>query len=309
MSSTYFPEEFRAKYEKLLGNDAAEFFKFSQKKIRKSLWINSLKIPPKELLSKLEEKNWKLQPLQFHGNAFVIENIQKPGFSYEFKHGLLNLQEISSMLPAIVLQPLQNELVLDCTAAPGNKTLQMSCLMQGKGRIYAIESYQNRFKTLLYNVRKFWMKNVQAVKGDFLKLKTDKRFDKILLDAPCSTEGIVRKEFFGLKGWSPKLVKRKAKIQKRMVEKAFQLLKPNGILVYSTCSLSPEEDEEVVQNLLEENKNLSIEKIELPGIKLRKGLKSYEGKNFSPAIGNCARILPQDNDTQAFFMAKIRRLE
>ena len=131
-------------------------------------------------------------------------------------------------------------------------------------------------------------------------------FDKILLDAPCSSEGLVRKDFDALKNWSNSLVEKKAILQKKLLKKCFQLLKKNGTLVYSTCSLSPEENEEVVQSVFEKG-NCEIEKFELRGFILRKGMTEYKNKKFSKEIENCVRIYPQDNDSQAFFFAKIKK--
>ncbi len=305
MQKTFFPEEFLKKYEKIMGKESKDFFDFSARKIPKSIWVNSLKITQKELMEKLENKGWQLKQL-FHENAFLLENAEKPGQSEEFKLGLFNLQEKASMLPAIVLAPEQGERVLDATAAPGNKTLQLSCLVEGKGSIVAVEKNPARFKSLCYNIKKFGTKNVKARKGNLLQAATKKLFDKVLLDAPCSSEGLVRKDFDALRHWSQKLVERKAKLQKRMIAKCIDMLKENGVLVYSTCSLSPEENEEVLQ-WVTERKKIEIVEIEIKKFKVREGMTEYNGKKFDAQIKNAIRIYPQDNDSQSFFVAKIRK--
>ncbi|PIU20933.1 MAG: tRNA methyltransferase [Candidatus Diapherotrites archaeon CG08_land_8_20_14_0_20_34_12] len=306
MKKTFLPETFVEKYKELLGKDSEKFFKSCCTKIPKSIWANSLRINPKELEKMLKEKGWKLKSLTFNQNAFLLENIERPGDSDEFKQGFFNIQERASMLPVLVLDPQKGERILDLTAAPGSKTLQISCLLQGTGKILAIEKEFNRYKSLLYNIGKFEMKNVQAKCMNALIFKEDNSFDKVLLDAPCSSEGLVRKEFGALKHWSPHLVKRKSKLQKRLILKAYDALKENGILVYSVCSLSPEECENVIDFLLKK-RNAAVEKIKIKGIKCGEGILKHGEKEFNKEVKNCCRLWPHKNDCQAFFIAKIRK--
>lgn len=308
MKKPFLPKAFIEKYSELLGAEAEEFFKFCQRKLRPSLWANSLKISPEQLTKNLESAGWSVENLPIHQNAFlIIEGPRQPGQSSAFKQGLFNLQEIASMIPAVVLAPQKGERVLDAAAAPGNKTLQLCCLMENQGEIVALDENRVRFKSLAYNIRKFGMKNVKAFNKSLLSVQTQKPFDKILLDAPCSSEGLVRKDFDALRHWSKKLVERKAKLQTKMILKAWQMLKPCGTLVYSTCTLSPEENEAVMSKLLQKNADAEIEKIAIGNFKLRNGLIEYKNKKFESGVENCVRILPQDNDTQAFFVAKIRK--
>jgi len=303
MKKTFIPEEFKNKYEKILGSESEEFFSFCKTKYPKSIWANSLKIKPGLLEKILVKKGWKLEKL-FHENAFELENIEKPGQSQEFKEGLFNLQEKASILPAIVLNPNPKNIVLDACAAPGNKTLQLSCLMNGAGKIVAVEKNFERYKSLCFNIKKFEMENVEAKRMDLLDAKKKCLFDKILLDAPCSSEGLVRKDFDALKNWSNKLVRIKSDLQKKLVKKCIELLKPGGTIVYSTCSLSPEEDEEIVDFALNGGE-VSVEEIGFGGFKTRKGIIEWNGKKYDSEVSKCARIYPQDNNSQAFFLAKL----
>ncbi len=130
----------------------------------------------------------------------------------------------------------------------------------------------------------------------------------MLLDAPCSSEGVVRKRFDALKNWSQSLVIRKSQLQKKLILNAFNLLCDGGALVYSTCTLSPEENEEVVQFLLGKNPNARIEKIpKIKNFKWREGLAEYEKQSFDSQLKNCIRVLPQDNDSESFFVCKIKK--
>lgn len=305
MGKTFIPKEFQEKYSNLMGKESEEFFEYCKIKWPKSIWVNSLKIKPELLVKELREKGWELENL-FHENAFSLKGIDRPGQSEQFKEGLFNLQEKSSMLPAIILNPGKKDLVLDATAAPGNKTLQLSCLMNGQGKIVCVEKNVQRFKSLRFNVKKFGMKNVIPKRMDLLDGKKTNLFDKVLLDAPCSSEGLVRKDFDALKNWNNDLVKRKAKLQKKLIEKAFGMLKRQGELVYSTCSLSPEENEEVVQSIIEKGK-AEVGEIKISDFKVRKGLTIYNGKSFDKTLAKTLRIYPQDNNSQAFFVAKLTK--
>lgn len=306
MGKTFIPAEFGQKYSALLVDDYARFLECCGTKIPKSIWVNSLKAKPAELAGQLGAKGWKLTAL-FHENSFALEGIDRPGGSDEFRQGLFNLQEKSSMLPALILNPRRDDFVLDACAAPGNKTLQLSCLMRGKGKIVASDKSVQRHKSLRFNIKKFGMKNVIAQRQDVLTAKKNGIFDKILLDAPCSSEGLVRKDFDALKNWSPALVLEKSALQKGLFEKCLQLLKKGGELAYSTCSLSPEENEEVVAEFLSHGK-IEMLDARVEGFKTRPGLLEYNGKKFGKEMQKAVRVLPQDNDSQAFFIAKMRKL-
>ena len=305
MGKTFFPGEFIEKYSAIMGSESKEFFESCSTKIPKSIWVNSLKIRPSLLVKELERKGWELKEL-FHENAFSLNGVERPGNAGQFKIGLFNLQEKASMVPAIVLAPERKELVLDAAAAPGNKMLQLACLMNGSGKIVAVEKNVQRFKSLRFNIKKFGAKNVITKRMDLLDAKKSNLFDRILLDAPCSSEGLVRKDFDALREWNSELVERKSGLQKKLMEKSIQLLKGRGVLVYSTCSLSPEENEEVVQSAVDSGK-AEVEEVKIRDFKTRKGLLRYKGKKFDSSLAKCARVYPQDNDSEAFFVAKLRK--
>jgi NOL1/NOP2/sun family putative RNA methylase len=308
MKTTFFPQEFREKYSTLLGPQAEAFFSACATKEGKSVWCNSLAIAPGELRGKMEKQGWKLEPLVFHENAFALVGgpSDRPGLSEEFQAGLFNLQEKASMLPALALEPKSGERVLDAFAAPGNKTLQLACLAGNSAEIIALERERPRMRALAFNVRKFGI-SAEAKLLDFQKFKDREGFDRILLDAPCSSEGLVRKRFDGLSGWSQKRVLNMAKRQKKAVAKGFELLREGGRMVYSTCSLSPEEDEEVVEFLLEKRPDAKVEKIGLEGVAASTALTEHGEKRFHDEVANCSRFYPHVWDCQPFFIALIRK--
>lgn len=295
---TFFPEEFIDKYKEILGNEWGVFFNCIQRKQPKSFWLNSNKAQLTETIPSLENHGVKLEQLPFHEQAFGLD-YERPGSLREFEFGKISLQEKAAMLPAIVLAPREKEFVLDACAAPGMKTIQLSNLMQNKGKIVACDVNSERIKPLLLNKEKYELKNVEVKRIDFRNLlpAQKEKFDKVLLDAPCSSEGLVRKDRDALRDWNEKLVQRKATTQKELILAAFELLRVGGEMVYATCSFAPEENEEVVLKLLDTYKNAEVMKIEIPGIKIRE----------NKLCKNCVRLYPQDNDTQQFFLAKIKK--
>ena len=297
---TFFPEEFLTKYKALLGDEWDTFFECITTKKPKSFWVNTNKTTVEEVKKSLKLKKIDFEEFDFDKRAFFI-NMEKPGDLEEFKNGKISLQEKAAMLPVIALNPTVQDIVLDACAAPGMKTIQLSNLMNNKGRILACDVNSERIKSLEINKKKYSLINATAKRIDFRNLlpKYKEKFDKILLDAPCSSEGLVRKDREALREWSHKLVDRKAQTQKELIFAAFDLLKKGGEMIYSTCSFSPEENENVVNYLLTQRKNAEVMNVEelLRGVKIRK----------NTLCENCVRLYPQDNDTQQFFLAKIRK--
>ena len=220
--------------------------------------------------------------------------------------GYFYMQEVVSLLPAVVLAPQKGEVVLDVCAAPGSKTTQMSQMMHNTGLIVANDNDFMRLKPLKYNIEKCGCLNVAITNIDGRVIKG--KFDKILLDAPCSSEGQIRKDWKVLSRWSEDYIKTFSNLQKQFIKHAFEILKPNGILVYSTCTFAPEENEEVVNYLLENFENAKLEKIELKDFKFSEGIIEWQGKKFKSEIKKCVRVWPHQNDTGGFFVAKITKL-
>ncbi len=291
MKKTYFPQEFIDKYSAFLGNEWQDFFETIKKKQPKSAWINTNKCQIDEIYKKIEEKDIVFGKYSFSKQAFEIE-MEKPSELEEFTQGEIALQEKAAMLPAIALGVGKEDAVLDACAAPGMKTIQLSNFAK---KVIACDVNSTRITALLHNKAKYNLDNVEVRRVDVRNIK--EKFDKILLDAPCSSEGLVRKKRDALKGWSQALVERKSKAQKELILHCFDLLKEGGEMIYATCSFAKEENEDVV-NFLLKKRNAKIMNVNLEGIKIRPN-------KFSK---NCVRLYPQDNNTQQFFFAKIKKL-
>ena len=245
------------------------------------------------------------------------------GRSIEHLLGYYYVQEISSMLPVIALNinsninQNSNETVLDLCASPGSKTTQIASSMNNQGLIIANEISLGRIKILSANLGRCGVTNTIITLKNGINLcenfyENNILFDKILVDAPCSGEGTLRSSPKTAIMWNINMIKKLSKIQKHLVESALKILKPNGTLIYSTCTHAPEENEEVIDYMLRLFSNkIKIEKasISLPKeLKSREGITNWQNNSYSKEIKQCCRIYPQDNNTEGFFIAKIRKL-
>lgn len=292
----FFPKEFIIKYKTFLGDEWEDFFKIIQEEKENTFWVNTNKTSIDEVKESLHQKGVEISQLSFHPQAFSTTH-PKPSNLKEYEEGKISLQEKASMLPVIALCVKEGDKVFDTCAAPGMKTTQLSNLVCENGSVLATELNDKRFELLNNIMKKHECKNVTTKRIDFRNIKRNKKFDKIILDAPCSSEGLVRKQYDALKNWSPKLVRQKAANQKNLLLRAFDYLKEGGEMVYSTCSFAVEENEEVVLDLLKKRSNTETVPVKLEGIKIRK----------NDICENCVRLYPQDNDTQQFFLTKIRK--
>ncbi|MEO0142741.1 MAG: RsmB/NOP family class I SAM-dependent RNA methyltransferase, partial [candidate division WOR-3 bacterium] len=233
------------------------------------------------------------------------------GIGNNFTHqlGLIYVQEVASMIPAVVLDPKPEDVVLDLCAAPGSKTTQIAQMMENKGLIVANEIDYKRLSSLIYNVKKCGLLNevLISMPGEKIGEVLPNYFDKILLDAPCSAEGTIRRSKKVLYHWGTKNIQKMSHIQKGLIVSAFRSLKPGGVMVYSTCTIAPEENEGVIDYLLKKFPEAEILPINIPHFKFREGIDSWEKKHFDIRVKNCIRILPQDNDTAPFFIARITK--
>ncbi len=304
-----FKDKFVERYEKL--TDMAEFRKYSLSFLRKSVRVNTLKISVSDLKARLE-KEWVLTPIPWCKEGFWIDHKgegddkrRDVGNLLEHQLGYIYIQEAASMIPPLVLDPKPGEKVLDMCAAPGSKTTQIAQYMENSGILVANDVLGTRLAALGINLQRCGVSN--ALTTQMHKWwKVGDRFDRVLVDAPCSGTGTIRKSLKTIEMWNPNIGKRMAKTQKQLIQAGFDLLKPGGTLVYSTCTLEPHEDEGVIDFLLSNNPDAKIEPIGLD-IKRSPSVTEFEGEVFTPDVKHCLRIWPQDNDTEGFFVAKIRK--
>lgn len=308
ISKPQFKEEFIKRYSTLTDFDI--FKKFSLEYLRRSIRINTLKISVKELKERLENKGWSLEPIKWCKEGFFIHNPSRRDIGNTIEHslGYFYVQEAASMIPPLTLNNPKNKIILDMCASPGSKTTQLGMYMKNTGLVIANDYQLNRLKPLGLNIQRSGLTNtiITLMPGQLFRYKKIK-FDAILLDVPCSGTGAIRKSLKTLKIWNPNMIKRLARIQKQLLESAFLSLKDSGIIIYSTCSLEPEENEANISWLVDKYKNILVEKINIHGLKTSKPIMEFDSNQYNSQIRRCLRIWPQDNDTEGFFVAKLRK--
>lgn len=269
-----------------------------------TLRVNTLKYDIQSLMKYFKENNIKFERVSWYNDALVIKNADEKKLQKLdiYEKGYIYIQSLSSMVPPIALNPIPGEKVLDLTAAPGSKTTGLAALMKNEGYILANELDKIRCERLKYNVEKQGAKIIEVVNGRGEKVgdKYSEYFDKVLLDTPCSGEGrFVVGRLATYRDWSPKTVKELSKLQKKLFESAYKALKPNGIMVYSTCTLNEEENELILDWAL---KNFDIKLVDID-VEIKDAQKAFN-EDKDKSVNKAIRILPS-KDTEGFFVAKL----
>ena len=231
-----------------MGEEYEIFAKNLVERPRKSIRVNTIKISSKELVKKLEENGWKLERIPWFEDGFFVEvSPRSLTRTFEYYLGFYYIQEASSMIPPLVLDPKPGEIILDLCAAPGSKTTQMAAMMRNEGLIIANDNNLNRLKALRGNLQKCGVVNcvVTYMNGKFF-WKKGLKFKKILLDVPCSGSGSIVTTWRIMEEWSEGLIRSLGNLQKMLLVSACRCLEKEGVIVYSTCSMEPEENEEII---------------------------------------------------------------
>lgn len=285
------------RYEELLGEP------FRVPKKRECLRVNTLKAP-KDLIERLEKQGVKLTRVPFLPDAYWYESEKSLGATTEYLLGYYYLQEAASQLPALVLNPPKGSIVLDMAASPGSKTTQLAALLRNTGVIVATELKSGRMEALAENLERCGVTNSILYRKD-ARFVTDlhKQFTHVLLDAPCSGNPVIEPEFFARKSLAS--IKEMQSLQRELLKAAVKVLAPGGTLVYSTCSLEPEENEVQVAWTLAQFPELELEPVLLEiG---EPGLTTVFGEELPPSVRKTVRLWPQKTGTQAFYVAKFRK--
>ncbi|MFT4283111.1 MAG: NOL1/NOP2/sun family putative RNA methylase [Candidatus Woesearchaeota archaeon] len=259
-------------------------------KPRKALRVNTLKISVKELVQRLEIKGVELEKIPFLETGFFYESSFSLASSPEYLQGFIYLQDGASQLVATILNPSKGDVVLDMAASPGSKTTHLAQLMDNKGIIYALDVKRERLQALINNCERLSVLNVVSLIKD-ARFASDLglEFDKVLLDAPCSGNYCNEPNYY--KKRTIEDLKGRAKLQKELVKEAFKVLKKGGSLVYSTCSLEPEEDEEVVEFAL--SLGFKLDKLDVLG--------------EDTSVEGTKKLFPHIHGVEPFFVARLKK--
>ena len=306
MNLEQLPQEFLERMEHMLGEEYPAFLQSYEEPRKFGLRVNTMKISVEEF-QRLAP--FHLTPIPWIPNGFYYEREDDPARHPFYYAGLYYLQEPSAMTPASILPVMQGEHVLDLCAAPGGKATALGAKLAGEGLLVANDISASRAKALLKNLEIFGIRNSFVTNAYPAKLAEQfaGAFDKILVDAPCSGEGMFRKDLANARVWSLEKVKECAKTQHEIIRQAVSMLRPGGLLLYSTCTFSPEENEQTIEFLLQEYPQFKICDI-----------KGYEG--FSDGIlkaslsGNeqlkkTIRIFPHKMEGEGHFIALLKKEE
>jgi NOL1/NOP2/sun family putative RNA methylase len=271
--------------------------------------MNPLKGNVQKTYKDLESKGCQLEEIPWAENVFFVRNKDKSQMAdlKEYKDGLFYIQNLSSTIPSLVLDPKEDEKIMDMCASPGSKTTHICAITNNKAKVVANDSDKVRIDSLRNVLHQFGAK-AEIVLGDGRDwgVKYPDHFDKILLDAPCSGEGLIYLNGMNpLRSWSIKKVNFMSTLQKELIDSAFRALKPGGTLVYSTCTLEPEENEGVVTYLLNEHKKSRIVDINIEGINgVTRGITKWSGNTYHQEVAKSIRVIPSA-EKMGFYLAKI----
>jgi len=257
---SFIPDFLKTKLIEQYGNELAEkILKGYDSKRKVTLRVNSLKSSIEEIKSVLDNEKIEYRDVDWYKNALIIENATEEDIKALdiFESGKIYMQSLSSMMPPICMGNLEGLDILDMCAAPGGKTTEMAALSNNKAHITACEMNKIRIERLKYNIEKQGA-SVYVMSKDSRQIDDFFKFDKILLDSPCSGSGTLNSNDKNVeKYFTPNLIEKSVKSQRELLKKAVKILKPGGELIYSTCSILKEENEENVREVLK-NKNMEI---------------------------------------------------
>ncbi len=229
------------------------------------------------------------------------------GRTYSFILGHYYIQSLSSMIPPIALDPQPDEKILDMCAAPGSKTTQIALMMENRGALYANEPVISRTKSLVHNLEKMTVVNTGALnfRGELLSKMFNPEFDKILVDAPCSALGILNKKDEVDNWWNISNAEKLSATQYKLLVSALKMLKEGGEIIYSTCTMTIEENELVLDRLM---KKFPVEIVEcsLP-VKSIPGFTTFGKEKLNSSLSLTHRIIPWEINSEGFFVAKLRK--
>ena len=296
MSELKLSEEYLNRMRDLLGEEefSAYLKSFDEERLY-GLRVNTAKVTPEafpELVS------WDLKPVPWIPNGFYYEGTERPAKDPYYYAGLYYLQEPSAMTPAMLLPVKPGDRVLDLCGAPGGKSTELGVKLAGKGVLISNDISNSRAKALLKNLELWGISNicVTSETPDKLADVFGPWFDKILIDAPCSGEGMFRKDDDMVKSYEERGPEYYSEIQKEITDQAVRMLAPGGLLLYSTCTFSRCEDEEIICHILENHQEMELIRLPL-----------FEGASGGTGLDGCIRLFPHKIKGEGHFISLLRK--
>ncbi|GAB6877798.1 RsmB/NOP family class I SAM-dependent RNA methyltransferase [Halorubrum gandharaense] len=294
------------RYEPLV-DDVEAFRAACERPLPSVVRVNTIKATPEQARAALDEEGVTYEAVDWHDGLFRLPD-RSPGTNWPYFHGWLHGQEEVSVLPGLALDAQPGERVWDACAAPGSKTSQIAADMDDEGTLVANDNNLGRLSALRHNSERLGATNVVVTNQDARNFSTKPlafdEFDRALVDAPCSCEGTCRKNPDVLDEWTLNHVKQVAGIQKGVLTRAVQATRPGGVVVYSTCTFAPEENEAVLDHVLREE-DCELVEFDLP-LETVPGVTEWDGETYDESVTRAHRVYPHHNDTGGFFCAKLR---
>ena len=294
---------FLERMQNMLGDEYEDFIKNYEAPRTYGLRVNTAKISCEEFEKIVP---FPVTPIPWIPNGYFYPEDVRPSFCPLYQAGLYYLQEPSAMTPVSCLPVTPGENVLDLCAAPGGKATALGAMLNGSGLLVANDISSSRTRALLRNVELFGITNAFVTNETpaHLKDRFPEFFHKILLDAPCSGEGMFRKEDALARDWTPEKSEELSVLQKELILQAADMLRPGGQLLYSTCTFAPNENEEVVSYLLENRPDMEL--MELPAYEgFAPGVPAWG--NGDPVLSRCVHLFPHKMQGEGHFMALFRK--
>ncbi|MDD6194372.1 MAG: RsmB/NOP family class I SAM-dependent RNA methyltransferase [Lachnospiraceae bacterium] len=308
------PQDFTDRMERMLpAGEYRDFMASYDNNRYQSLRINSLKVQREDFL---ERQSFHLSPVPWEANGFYYEREDVPGKHPYHQAGVYYIQEPSAMAPGTYLDARPGERILDLCAAPGGKSTQMAAAMQGEGLLVTNEIHPARAKILSENIERMGIANALVVNETPQKLrgKFGCFFHRIMVDAPCSGEGLFRKQEDAYQEWSLDNVAMCARRQDEILEEAYHMLLPGGRMVYSTCTFAPDENEGSVSRLIHHHPDMSVVKVDkYPGMGdgnadwFQEFATREEGEKAADGLEHAIRLWPHRLHGEGHFVAVLQK--
>lgn len=298
------PEQFLTRMKNMLGEEYPAFLASYDRTRFQSLRVNLLKGSAEELKNRMEGTD---RPVPWAEGGYYYSDKIQPGKHPFHEAGAYYIQEASAMAPAAYLDAQPGDIVLDLCAAPGGKSTQIAAAMQGKGILISNEIHPQRAKILSENIERMGIRNALVVSHEpaYLAERFPGYFDKIMVDAPCSGEGMFRKNETAVTEWSPENVRMCADRQDEIMDAAARMLRPGGKMVYSTCTFAPAEDEGTIGRFLTRHPEFAVEPVMLyPG--MEPGNPGW-GEGTEEGLEHTIRLWPHKLDGEGHFLACLRK--
>ena len=308
----YMIERYREIFESW--SEVKELLKGFERPLSPSIRCNRIKVENCTYLARrLELMGFKLRSIEWCDDCFTVEEGRKApslGSLHEFLLGMYYLYRgLASLIPPLLINPNPSDVILDMAAAPGGKTTHMAQIMNNQGVILATDVSRSRMRALRSNIERLGITNTVLLRidGRLVPEIYENFFTKVLLDAPCSGEGLIAIDRSRKRKTSLRKLLEFRRLQIEMLNSALEAVAPGGLVLYTTCSIAPEENELVIADVLTKRKDVNVLKLK-PPIGSRQGITHYFELELPKELTKCVRLFPHISGTEGFFMCLLRRI-